>query len=201
MDFLRSIEDIRILDASQVAPFVPGLANRYSRPWLWRMWVVQEIVAANRPPLVGCGKKWISWETFRSGMFGLGWNEVGDDPSEIIQKPLALMLLSTIASGFSDHSHRQRKAAGALEHLLPATSDRTASNPKDRVFALLGIANKDVVERLVPDYEMSCSLVYQKAMVIALESEDNLNFLIQAFNPRDPELKIPSWCMDFSRPN
>ncbi|MCJ1460672.1 hypothetical protein MMC28_011054 [Mycoblastus sanguinarius] len=170
MDFLKSTVINTFAKDSEVAPFIPGLAKIYNRPWLSRMWVVQEIAAAKRPPLVGCGKKWISWTSFNSSSFDLAWDETRDEPNEIIQNPFALMLFSTIPSGFSDHSQLQRKDVGRLENLPSATCDRVASNPKDRVFALLGITNTDIKERLVPDYKMSCSLVYQKAMLITLES-------------------------------
>jgi hypothetical protein len=35
------------------------------RPWFRRVWVVQEAVLPPRDPIIGCGKKWIPWSTFK----------------------------------------------------------------------------------------------------------------------------------------
>ncbi|KAF2651307.1 HET-domain-containing protein, partial [Lophiostoma macrostomum CBS 122681] len=41
-----------------------GILAILRRPYWYRMWIIQEVAVASRPPLIGCGSMWLSWDIF-----------------------------------------------------------------------------------------------------------------------------------------
>lgn len=117
------------------------------RRWFKRLWVLQEITLARRA-VVMCGDKTVQWRTlveFYNMPFYRTHNStnmhVSDNPS------FANILL-----------HYGLKGAQAIEtlpKLFRATQQGDASDPRDKVFALLGIVEKDSHHQMVPDYGLS----------------------------------------------
>ncbi|KAL8941852.1 MAG: hypothetical protein Q9216_001996 [Gyalolechia sp. 2 TL-2023] len=172
----------------ELEPFKPGLTKLFNKSWWFRLWVVQEVLAANNTPLLGCGRAWTSWEVIRRAM-SMMTSRCGGDKS-VLQGPEAIFGFAIIPRG----SRTTRK----LDDLLMATSNRNTTLPHDKVFVLLGLATKEAVDNVRVDYGQAYSVIYQRAMVHILQSSSNMNFLIQAMNPRNSR-EVPSWCVDFSR--
>lgn len=64
-----------------------------------------------------------------------------------------------------------------FETLLVWTSDRKARDPKDKMFAPLGLASDEIRGAIAPKYSQSTATVFQLAMVAASESSGDLEFL------------------------
>lgn len=47
---------------AESVPFKTGVKKLLQKPWWSRMWVVQEVFAAEQPPLVGFKDMWIEWD-------------------------------------------------------------------------------------------------------------------------------------------
>lgn len=78
---------------------------------------------------------------------------------------------------------------------------RKATNPRDHVYGLLGLANKDYAAKIVPDYAADVIDVYAQSMRAMLEEyRGDLRPLTRhVFNIDTPGL--PSWVPDFSKHN
>lgn len=80
-----------------------------------------------------------------------------------------------------------------FETLLVWTSDRKAKDPKDKMFAPLGLASDEIRGAIAPKYSQSTATVFQLAMVAASESSGDLEFLRTAVAVEsEPELRLPS---------
>ena len=183
---------------NKLGSFISGLGKIFAKPWWSRTWVVQEIVVAKTIPLIGCGRKWVSWESFHKEMLFWARDEIGEE--KFLQNPLAIVNLCLIATDYTDQSADQVEKSRSLPFLLTATCDRKTSQPHDKVFALLGLTADSAVSEIEIDYSQPLSLTYQLAMHYILKSGESMNFLIQAMNQKG-SAGVPSWCVDFSVPN
>ena len=193
-----SIESVPAFENSKVEPFLPALDKFFKKPWWTRIWVVQEVCVANKPPLVGCGRKWVSWKAVEAAIRRL--NETKGllaSQGEYLNNLIPLLVFMELVTWFSAGQGIQR----GFEMLLYSTSGRDATILHDKIYALLGLIEDDnnISTSLVPDYSEPCTVAYQSVMIHILESSRNLGYLVQAMNKRNPD--VPSWCADFSRPN
>ncbi|KAI4159509.1 MAG: hypothetical protein LQ342_006510 [Letrouitia transgressa] len=200
MQRIKKLEAPGYLEASQVGPFydpfVTGLDKVFKKSWWSRLWVVQEVIMAKNPPLVGCGRIWVSWKAFQKAMVNLALAKT--DHETFLENPTALLNLGLMPTPYSTHTEQQRVWWSKVENVLNATSDRETTEPHDQIFALLGLIDRDTAEKVVVDYSESISTTYQKAMVCVLESASNLDFLVKAMHQK--KAHIPSWCVEFSQP-
>lgn len=195
----------------QSSPFWTALDKFFRKPWWSRVWVAQEIIVANKPPplgssrgwvdkppLIGCGRKWASWIAVRVAMFDLGNRQL--ERGGFLSNPLAIVQFGLMARAYasSDGEHEEdRQRWSRLDNLFNATSNRDTSQPHDKVFALLGIANSGASKDVRVDYSLPYSVTYQQAMVHVLKSSSDLSFLVSVVHPR-AQNTVPSWCVDFS---
>lgn len=88
-----------------------------------------------------------------------------------------------------------------LEDVLPMTADSDAQDPRDQVFALLGMLPDDS-STLKLEYSIPVKESYQKVTLEAIRSSSDLNFLMHTVFPRGQDnFSLPFWCLDFSVPN
>ncbi|KAL8708568.1 MAG: hypothetical protein Q9225_007584, partial [Loekoesia sp. 1 TL-2023] len=85
-----------------------------------------------------------------------------------------------------------------LENLLVMTADRDAHDPRDHVFALIGLLSGDSAAFTLK-YTSPVKELYQNVMVEAMRSTGDLNFLMHTVYSRDQnKFDVPFWCIDFS---
>ena len=171
-----------------------GLRKLFNKPWWSRVWVVQEVVVAKEPPLVGCGHVWIDFSAVQTAMIGLAFNS--NIATHLSLAGNAVNHLALAVNSFKDDSKRETRS---LDRLLIATSDRGASEARNKIFALSGIVADDRWAAAMPDYNEPCEMVFQKTMVYLLKEATNSNFLIHSLNQKT--MGVPSWCVDFSHPD
>jgi hypothetical protein len=167
----------------------------FKRPWWERVWIRQEI-ALHRVVKVWCGSK-----TFNMGIL-----------------PPALFMLAHIASlGFANttsHSDNDQEVSlpwdyhpkmltelrnmtgngnswVSLAQLLRLTRSCKATDGRDTVFSVLGLANPDV-HRIVPDYHRELKDVMFSTVGAVLSLEHGIDILGVCQNP-ERKLGLPSW--------
>ncbi|KAI4191071.1 MAG: hypothetical protein L6R41_000386 [Letrouitia leprolyta] len=201
MDCIKRLEAPGYLDPNQVASFYApceaGLDKLFRKPWWSRLWVVQEVLMARNPPMVGCGRKWVSWTAFQKALMNLALNKT--DRDNFLQNPNAKLNFGIMPTPYSTHNPEQRLWWQQLEVVLNATSDRDATEPHDKIFALLGLMKPSTAARIVVDYDQPCSILYQTVTVCVIESAPTVDFLFHA--TKHKRLNLPSWCVDFSQVN
>lgn len=195
-EIVTGIKATSILEEEERIALVPGLRKLFEKPWFTRIWVVQEYSVSQNPPCVGCGDTWVSWSNFESAMYTLRKDLLFCKPHclKIIDESLLFAFLSLTMLNRKGQSYD-------FEDLLIATSDKKAEDPKDKIFALLGLTSDEIRNAIVPNYSQSINTIFQNAMMTILKSQEDLEFLRAAVAVvTDPvsSLKLPSWCLDFS---
>ncbi|CAH0017190.1 unnamed protein product [Clonostachys rhizophaga] len=116
-----------------------NLRRFLSRPYWSRVWIIQELCVAQRI-LLACGKRTVPWEIFQA--------EAQGDPERSTHP--TLMELRT----------KLQSSKMSLGSLLTFSAQSLSTDPRDRVFGLLGMATGDSIGGIVPDYTMSPCRVF-----------------------------------------
>ncbi|KAL8948149.1 MAG: hypothetical protein Q9222_005637 [Ikaeria aurantiellina] len=116
MTFLKRRRLFQLLTEDELDPFIPGLTKIFERPWWSRIWVVQEILVATKPPLLGCGRKWLSWEDLSTGMANLRRQQrPGAGTESYLKNPMAFYDLGFMSSALT---HRSQTAKAVLSEAV-----------------------------------------------------------------------------------
>ncbi|RYP41999.1 hypothetical protein DL767_000630 [Monosporascus sp. MG133] len=221
------------------AGFFFGLADR--RPWFSRVWIIQELAMARQDPLVVCGRKSVCWSTLvkawssvaRATSTGIGVRRKGqqggsqklpggDLAGENPEDPEGgdIEVLDKIKIDVLDDLYTTIRSQGgeSLRKLLMISRSSEATDPRDRIYALLGLLKPGSLEAeskdaITVDYRKPTSEVYTDAMAYIFAQGDGAYLLSGVFLPgvsapaprihslpsttRQPAL--PSWVPDFSR--
>ncbi|ERF72634.1 hypothetical protein EPUS_05688 [Endocarpon pusillum Z07020] len=178
----------------------------FERDWWFRVWVYQEFVLAQEATFV-YGPDRISWLALRHAM--QAWTYV-QSPTvtgyfTIAYRHLVENCRFEVARQFiSDREKMVAAHIGTNPHLLalPWLVDNLrflrSTDPRDKVYALLGVAD---TENLVIDIDYSKSVheVYAKYIWAVAQKDHCLNVLAQAGLARDgrsSDLRLPSWVPD-----
>ncbi|KAK0654861.1 heterokaryon incompatibility protein-domain-containing protein [Cercophora newfieldiana] len=162
------------------------------RPWWRRVWVIQEVAAARGQVWVGCGAYWLRWETFLCASHTIANFE--DHPffsplkrfgagAKWIQDKSALRL----------RNDGRLDSWGGLLSILFETHAYAATDPRDRIYALLGFTPS---VNIVPDYKKPVAEVYEELARQSIAETGNLMTICFIRKPRI--LDLPSWVPDFS---
>ncbi|KAI9932586.1 hypothetical protein MW887_008831 [Aspergillus wentii] len=153
----------------------------FDKPWYQRMWIVQEIIQA-RKDIVVCGPHSVSWEH----MVSIPWRaKIG---SEYRPELLGQKMRPTCRWGLRD--------------LLKGLRPRLATDPRDKVYGVLGISVQDGSfggeEGLTVDYSLSVKEIFTQATreIIKSDPTNDLNVIWSA-RQRCDEPGWPSWVPDW----
>jgi hypothetical protein len=109
------------------------------------------------------------------------------------------------SAAIKHHCSRSQKGTLPLASLLKGTyifrKGLEASDPRDRIFALLGMSADAADLRIVPDYSKSKTQVYTE-VAMALIEQTGLEVLAWCNFRASPgeDCQLPSWAPDWSRP-
>jgi len=167
------------------------------RPWFSRVWVVQEAVLARRV-IVTCGSCQMGWAEL---------HEVAGTIDKSLYGPIVASGHSRIMSLQRYHQRRADKELGLLRLLLVERT-QAATNDRDKIFALLGLAT-DVGELqqgeeslrlyIPPDYRLDVSQVYTNLARSIIIGYNSLSILTAAGLVRQPGIAaLPLWVPDWS---
>ncbi len=177
--------------------------------WWERLWTVQEVVRSRDLPDVCFGTWQLRWHDFkslvkpfaRSGEI-LSSNVQGRtrhiDPSVPEFKALKLQTrLDELEELHSTYSTRRTASLLQLSHL---NERAMVTDPRDRVYSLLGLVRLREAEMNEIDYSRSISAqqVFAKATYNIINLNKNLNVLeyVSASSSHDPVM--PTWAFDFA---
>jgi hypothetical protein len=167
-----------------------SLAKMYMLRWFWRLWVVQEIVVA-RSATIMWGQAQISWHWIGLASEWLRTNE---------HHLLRYFGISGIYNAYlMEHLSRQEDPSRfSILRLLGLTRQFGVTDPRDRIFALLGIPSADSGPGnesllLQPDYRMSIHDLYRKFARLILDRDKSLRILSAVQHGNHIQESLPSW--------
>ncbi|KAJ9664129.1 hypothetical protein H2201_005369 [Coniosporium apollinis] len=185
----------------------PAIADFLDNDWWYRAWITQEATAREGDQtFLYCGRNYISLET-------------ASDVSEVVKVLNHYPSLPTLAGIFSQalgnqvvsfHGiSRKRSRNTLLLNALMSVRPSTSSDPRDKVYAALGLASEHIRSEFVIDYTRPLVEVYLDVARFVLEHyppEQQLDFLEHIFrepkeagqlcgryNWRFPEESFPTW--------
>lgn len=172
-----------------------------NRSWWTRVWIVQEVAMAANPGVarILCGKRELRWLTMARAALHL--KDIADfhADADMDVNPL-LELTLTLESARHRHNDTNIVDGPTLLDLLVQNRDRKASDPRDKVFALLGLLrNHEWQVQIQPDYHISWAELYRKVVVAEVQTTWSLNILRYCNPPLDIGLDESSWAPDWSR--
>lgn len=152
--------------------------------WFRRLWCVQEFHFSQTLPSVYIGRHAVRWDHFAS-MF--------KPPND----PLALF------RDLGQFNPSEGTSSHLLFELLYMTGKHRCSDPRDRIFALLGMA-KDAAAGIQPDYRKSVIRVVEEACVRLINESNSVDVLLDERVFRniwgiERFQNVPSWIPDFTR--
>jgi hypothetical protein len=141
-----------------------------------------------------CGRTAISWAAIDTVAI------VGGSLAWVCGKIHAFVAPGTLSRAWSVSSLRHFfKSEGGLSlyQLLDVARNRDCSDPRDKVYSILGMTEPKVRARVQADYSSSSSEVFTRAIIADIETSGNLRSLLLVDNGcMSPTENLPSWVAD-----
>ena len=176
----------------------------FSRPWFSRMWIIQEVVLSP-DVVVMLGRYHFSWKLVTDCVrayrgLGLGlWHATLPQDATVEQSFIKS------ADSVLDLLHVTNDSqCRCLIKLLSSFRNCHSSDLRDKVYALLGLANDQRAHQMVSiDYSKSIEAVYMKCAEFLVMNGDGMEMLLQAGIPQKRDgtcvkVSVPSWVPDWS---
>lgn len=190
------------------------------RPFFSRAWIVQEVFNAKAFVLV-CGKMLLPWVKFWAAIQlvnNISWyhhlypSRTRLTVIDSAPGPYKELLSANIDPGSGALYLIQGKAIAktvarnfSFQKLLRQHRDCKASDPRDKIYAFLGIADRDAKPftthpgLLIPDYRIPAREVYIRTTRCLLQSYSDLSLLYEKEPQVDTRIDgLPSWAPDWS---
>ncbi|KAH7310863.1 heterokaryon incompatibility protein-domain-containing protein, partial [Stachybotrys elegans] len=165
-------------------------------PWFTRVWCIQELVMASNPILVSRDST-LTWNSFSKTVLAFRQQFKAYQKDQSFEN---FYLLNDIRQRF------KKKTKASLLELMFLTRGFQATDPRDKLFALVGLAG-DVLSsdwEVTPNYNLSVLEVYRQFALWHLTRKRQLGILSFGRNhdlASLPALEgLPSWVPDLTRP-
>jgi hypothetical protein len=176
-----------------------ALVRLFKRPWWTRMWIVQELSLAEQgKAIVRCGKQESTWWNFLVAAYAINefWNMVSgiiwlkypDETVEGHQHGIRLAQCRKIDANLPGFT---------LLELLNQHRDCAATDPRDKVYGLLGLAGDVATIGLRPSYTSSPDEIFVDLLQKHVAATETLDMLCEVRFPKNL-VDLPSWVPDWS---
>ncbi|KAF6822612.1 heterokaryon incompatibility protein [Colletotrichum plurivorum] len=197
---------------SDDSAILTAIISLFERPWFRRVWVIQERTLS-RDSMVTCGTNWIYWTKLYDGFWLLcGVRDyldiVGSDTGRIDSAALAALLTTALDRVTPVAFARPRTPLISLLSMLSRNAARTrleASDPRDYVFALLGLVDPATSPRIRVDYTKDWAAVRVEVARACLAHYGPTVLSFAGLLPASGDLAppaggayVPSWAPDWS---
>lgn len=164
-----------------------AIANLMQRPYFERLWILQEIQLANDESIVQCGQSTILWYHLRRAFLHCYYSTAG-------LPQFSTPLLKTKI----DHLYRLSNDLKALDsgQLFYMASKCECSDPRDKVFAILGLLPRKFACNIDLRYGIPIQKVYMQTFLAFVNTTRRLTLLgSQSCSNAMPDW--PSWVPSF----
>lgn len=182
----------RWFDTELSLPLLPAtwtaIALLIQRPYFERHWIIQEVQAASSASVVRCGNTVVLWYYVRRALMRCRYEIAAlleTSPSSRLPTRFAEKLCGTL-KGYD------------LMALFALSSSRECSEPRDRVFAVMGLLPPQLSQSLQPLYSASVRDVYMHAFLATVRTTCRLGLLDCAI-PESSLVSEATWIPDFTQ--
>jgi hypothetical protein len=175
----QSVNDHRVLDAfNELA----------ARPYWRRAWIVQEITTpkASDAIVVWCGYLKATFEKFRHSQSHFSQMTLKNQPESNFDHRQSLHFLSYV---YMKRREQGRSETLDLAAMVPYIRYIKATDPRDKLYAILLLTKERHVTELRPDYHLPVEALFTNLAIFFLERDRNLDLLGSAGLRRD--LAVP----------
>lgn len=165
-------------------------------PWFCRIWVIQEVAAAKVDPVAYCGSRQMSWSRLQTGARHI----IKDYPGllDSITKVPGPDQLSDHTGILRMESYRSLIRTGktlSIVQLLIENRVADSADPRDKLYALLGLASDGHAEALTPDYGKPLSQVFKELFKYIVNRDKRLDIICASQPVGVPTIPcwIPNW--------
>lgn len=198
----------RIFSSRAQDQSLPALAALFEREYWNRLWIVQEIFNA-ASIYVYCGSSQpIPWAVYQtaSRVFQQYKRDLEDflpkNHSIVPRKQYSYSQILALSGPGSLPELDSLASLGdeALLEVLRACRWKLSSDPKDKVFGILGILGKEVREEFAIDYGKSVKEVFTDVIDFLLTTTEHLDVICEAihFPVHTSSANLPTWVPDWS---
>jgi hypothetical protein len=170
------LNQIRILGERLTATIAFALKKLYRGEYWERTWIIQEVLLAKQIEIM-CGSKTAPWESFllcADYLYQGPMSNVGDPPTARSSMPGRL---NQQRMNRKNRKRLGRSASLRLETLLQEYPDTKCADLRDRIYALLSLAdNRPRDSGLVPDYSKDPFELYVDVMHCCVNVECGKRF-------------------------
>ncbi|KAF7867484.1 uncharacterized protein EAF02_009675 [Botrytis sinoallii] len=174
-----------------------GIIRLFENPWWDRMWTVQEALLGKDTLLIS-GRRSI----LQNDLSAIFTSQLAHSKDGCNPRKSGFITTSFMKMRFL-REYRDGSASSSLEGLLNVFGERRCSDPRDKIYGLLGILATKEVDSIHPDYDIDIALLYGDTVVDIINEARNLDILSQLW-PRKWHCtgilagKGPSWIRDWT---
>jgi hypothetical protein len=193
----RTSSQITLRSPSQALPDpldLKPLCPLFEHTWYQRLWVVQELALSRDA-------------TVLLGLGSMGFNEVGKTANYVISRYRSSFLRYNAFDGLRKCSllrclRNKNWTDASFFHLLVSTRIQSASDPRDKVYGILGLPTSDSDPEtspfIVPDYSLSKTEVYTEIAEKILIEHQEIDLLATVQHGPTLSTDWPSWIPDWT---
>ena len=193
-------------DCEHPSPMWTALRNLLKRPWFERLWIVQEIVMCSRKIMLFCGRDIaITWDALAEVVVAIEANGISrlllqadDDGRGNSNAPHGLLNTACI---FALKRMKEKQQPISLQFGLIYCLRFKATDPRDKVWAVLGLASDADDPVLYPNYGEPVCEVFTLSSRHMMTTSSSLRILHFAGIGWSRQIQdLPSWVSDWSAP-
>jgi len=169
-----------------------------SRPWFTRVWILQELVLSQNP-WIQLGKFRIKWLPFCRSILS-SKSSLWRPESRAVLKHMSEFRTKFVVTSQSNSEAPQEVPGETLFDLLQKRKDCGLSNPRDLIYAHLGLIDAGTRKMVPIDYDKTIAQVYEDMTRLYLQwlgVKAMVSLLVQDKTERRPP-SLPSWVLDWS---
>ncbi|KAK8127082.1 heterokaryon incompatibility protein-domain-containing protein [Apiospora kogelbergensis] len=169
-----------------------AVVSLFARNYWQRLWIVQEVLSSSGDPVVYCGSTKESWKVYRkaSDIFKAHRAEINevtqgkkDEWSRVpYQYSTSQVLVYEGPNSLLDYRPAESLDGEALLHALRLCRRKLASDPRDKLYGILGIIPESIREEFDPDYDKSAKSVYLDIVDTLIRTTDRLDVMCDAIH-------------------
>jgi hypothetical protein len=183
MDALGSSRVAQVSIPSLSGTQIDSLVNFLERPYWKRVWIIQELALAKHTT-IHCGRRQISWSQLASVLQHLSSTE----------DPISIRAIANANNLIQFHRDASKIKPLRLLEALRRSSEAQSTEPRDKVFALLGLVYDNALYLPVPNYRQTEKEICIGMTLSAVGTTSSLDIVPLLGCGYQNTNGLPSWC-------